>query len=348
MNKAVLPVRPKEATATILKVLPNKRLRDVIERRFGIKGASMTLDAIGKIYGVTRERVRQIENDALKHLKKPDVTSYLASTAREMVNHIRVHGGVVSYEDFLKSLADKSEFSHVELLLALHQDIKKIPETDDYRERLSVEKEMVHAGEKVMRDVVQKLDAGKNPVSLTGLHALVSDAHNALHGSRPGKEVVEALMATSKRISENPYQEYGLTDWPTIAPKSIRDKAYVVLLKSGKPLHFQEVARAIDASGFRGKKKAHPQTVHNELIKDSTQFVLVGRGLYALKDWGYEPGTVRDVIQDILKKENKPMSKETIVQSVLARRFVKENTIMLNLQNKAHFKKHDNGNYFLA
>jgi hypothetical protein len=120
------------------------------------------------------------------------------------------------------------------------------------------------------------------------------------------------------------------------------------LFKHGKPLHFQQVAIAIDQSGFRGKKKAHPQTVHNELIKDGERFVLVGRGLYALKEWGYTPGTVRDVIEDVLKKEPKGMHKDAIVQAVLARRFVKENTIMLNLQNKSYFKKGENGTYYLA
>lgn len=348
MNKTQLPIRPKEAVGAILKTLPNKRLRDVIERRFGIKGSAMTLDAIGKSYTITRERVRQIENDALKHLKKPEVSSYLTSVFGKMREHIESHGGVLAHQDFLSTVAEKSEYPHVELLLALQPDIRSAPETDDYNDRVYTHKEKLASSERVMYDVVQKLHAQKTPINDQALHVLVADAHYSVVGSRPSLDTVDAHVRVSKLIAQNPYKEYGLRHWATVRPKSIRDKAYVILFKHGKPLHFQQVATAIDQSGFRGKKKAHPQTVHNELIKDGEHFVLVGRGLYALKEWGYTPGTVRDVIEDILKKETKGMHKDAIIQAVLRCRFVKENTIMLNLQNKSYFKKGENGTYYLA
>jgi len=45
--------------------------REVVERRFGLHGYSVsTLEEVGKEIGVTRERVRQIQMDALKKLKK--------------------------------------------------------------------------------------------------------------------------------------------------------------------------------------------------------------------------------------------------------------------------------------
>lgn len=44
--------------------------RSVVEMRFGLNGEDpMTLDRIGKKFGITRERVRQIENQAIKRLK---------------------------------------------------------------------------------------------------------------------------------------------------------------------------------------------------------------------------------------------------------------------------------------
>lgn len=348
MNKTELPIRPKEAVNAILKTLPNKRLRDVIERRFGTKGPAMTLDAIGKNYGITRERVRQIENDALRHLKKPEAHSYLAPIFQKMREHIDRHGGVMAHDDFLSTVAEKSEYPHAELLLSLHPDIQKVPETDEYYQRVCSKKEALAVSERIMNDVVQKLHAHRVPVDGSAMHAMVAEAHQSVVGAHPSADAAEAHIRTSKQIAQNPYQEYGLAHWATICPKSIRDKAYAVLLKHGKPLHFQQVAAAIDQSGFHGKKKAHPQTVHNELIKDGQRFVLVGRGLYALKEWGYTPGTVRDVIEDVLKKEAKGMHKDAIIQAVLERRFVKENTIMLNLQNKNYFKKGENGTYYLA
>ncbi len=48
-----------------------KRPQEVIIMRFNLDGKGVrTLDQIGKDYGVTRERVRQIESEALKKLKR--------------------------------------------------------------------------------------------------------------------------------------------------------------------------------------------------------------------------------------------------------------------------------------
>jgi DNA-directed RNA polymerase delta subunit len=131
---------------------------------------------------------------------------------------------------------------------------------------------------------------------------------------------------------------WGFSFWPEINPKNVRDKAYNVFKKSQKPLHFREVASLVG--------NALAQTVHNELIKDP-RFVLVGRGLYALREWGFEPGTVREVILKILKEKNRPMNQKEILAEVLKRRWVKKNTVLCNLQNKKYFKKTKEGKYIL-
>jgi DNA-directed RNA polymerase delta subunit len=122
--------------------------------------------------------------------------------------------------------------------------------------------------------------------------------------------------------------------------KGMRDYAFLVIRKHGSPIHFKEVAKAI-SQYF--DKKAHVATTHNELIKDP-RFVLVGRGLYALAEWGYMSGVVKDVIKKIIDKEG-PLTKEEIVKKVLKERYVKENTILVNLQNNKFFKKDKEGRY---
>ena len=82
-------------------------------------------------------------------------------------------------------------------------------------------------------------------------------------------------------------------------------------------------------------KNVTVQAVHNELIR-YPQFVLVGRGLYALKEWGYEPGTVADVIERILTEKG-PLSKREIIAEVAKQRTVKVGTISLNLQKMPYF-----------
>ena len=86
--------------------------------------------------------------------------------------------------------------------------------------------------------------------------------------------------------------------------------------------------------------------MHNELIKDN-RFILVGRGTYALKEWGYEPGTVKDIIIKVLKGNNL-LSKEEILEKVLENRLVKPNTVLINLQNRNHFVRNEQGKYLLV
>jgi RNA polymerase primary sigma factor len=50
----------------------NPRERKVLELRFGLKdGRSRTLEEVGRDFGVTRERIRQIEAKALRKLRHP-------------------------------------------------------------------------------------------------------------------------------------------------------------------------------------------------------------------------------------------------------------------------------------
>ena len=107
-------------------------------------------------------------------------------------------------------------------------------------------------------------------------------------------------------------------------------------------MHFSEVAKSITTIFA---KKAHVATTHNELIKDS-RFVLVGRGLYALAEWGYQPGVVRDVIRDVLNK--KALTKEEVIAEVKKVRYVKDNTVLVNLNDTRHFKRSKEGKYSIA
>ena len=110
-------------------------------------------------------------------------------------------------------------------------------------------------------------------------------------------------------------------------------------------MHFTEIATAIKESDFK-RRDVTTQAIHNELIKDG-RFVLVGRGIYALAEWGYSQGTVADIIANILKKES-PLHRDEIVKRVLKQRHVKPTTIILNLQGKDKFKRVAKATYALA
>ncbi|MDZ4221641.1 MAG: hypothetical protein U1C18_02090, partial [Patescibacteria group bacterium] len=154
---------------------------------------------------------------------------------------------------------------------------------------------------------------------------------------------IHAHLRTTTRIKPNPFGEWGLTHWNTVTPKRMGDKIYLVMKKHGKPLHFRDIAEHINNAGFDAKK-AYPPTVHNELILDE-RYVLVGRGIYGLKEWGFVPGVVSDVIFNILNNVGSGLTRDEIVDAVLKQRMVKKGTVYLALSNDKRFAKNGDGRY---
>ena len=60
----------KDMIKNILATLEDREA-DIIKKRFGIDGEPMTLEQVSQIYGLTKERIRQIENKGLKKLRNP-------------------------------------------------------------------------------------------------------------------------------------------------------------------------------------------------------------------------------------------------------------------------------------
>ncbi|MFZ3009798.1 MAG: hypothetical protein WA030_02135, partial [Candidatus Microsaccharimonas sp.] len=184
-------------------------------------------------------------------------------------------------------------------------------------------------------EIVSIIKANGQPMSLDQLH----DALNYEHPSH-----VSALASISKQLAHLK-TSWGLTKWPTVNPKNIRDKIYVILSDNKKPMHFSDIAKSIKDSSFK-RKDVTTQAIHNELIKDK-RFVLIGRGIYALDNWGYSKGTVSDIIAQVLKDSKEPLHRDEIVKRVLKSRQVKETTILLNLQSKSQFKRVAKATYTL-
>lgn len=331
----------------ILKQLTSRRMQDVIRRRFGLAcGKVATLESIGREYKITRERVRQIEADALKLLRREEHLIALSPLFQALEARLASLGGVAAHHRFLAECADKAHHRDLILLLTLNKLFQKLPETDAHHERWTIDRPTAGAVEKVLAGVSADLEKTTATVLEQKLYEIAAENAMKIMGHAPEQRVLEAYLATSKIIGKNPYGEYGLISWPTISPTGVKDKAYAALAKSGAPLHFQQVAAAIDRAGW-SKHKAHPQTVHNELIKDK-RFILVGRGLYGLAKWGFEPGAVAEVLVSVFRRAQRPLSKDQAVKLVLEKRAVKPQTILLNLQNKSLFRKTENEEYTLV
>ena len=341
MEKVNLSFKPKEVTKRLLSVLA-KRAQDVILSRYGLgaKASRLTLDAIGKKYSITRERVRQIENHSLATIRKSKVYKESEPIFTELKALLLELGGLVAEKDLLKHLSkEQGTQNHFHFLLVIGEEFKREKEDEEFKHRWHVDQELAHKIQGALRKLYSKLSDDELVFESDLVNSFLEEVKD-LNEKYKNEEVIKRWLSISHKIGKNPLGEWGKASSPNVNAKGMRDYAFLVIRKHGSPIHFKEVAKAI-SQYFN--KKAHVATTHNELIKDP-RFVLVGRGLYALAEWGYMSGVVKDVIKNILAKEG-PLSKEKIVEKVLKERYVKENTILVNLQNSKFFKKDKENRY---
>jgi hypothetical protein len=339
-----LNVKPKQIVKRLLAVLP-ERARDVLSSRYGLgkDPEKQTLESIGKRYGITRERVRQIENYAVHSIKKADQFGKEKAIFEELEKLLESLGGIIAEDDLLRHTSDdRSTQNHIHFLLVLGDTFKKEREDDHFKHRWYISDELAGKVHKALKKLYEGLTNDHLIPELDIIAQFLTHVEDVADHYKK-EDIIRRWLSISKTIGKNPLGEWGLVSSPNIRAKGIRDYAFLVLRKHGSPIHFREVAKSIEK--LFGKK-AHVATTHNELIKDP-RFVLVGRGLYALAEWGYMSGVVKDVIRKILEKHG-PLSKQDIIDKVLKERYVKENTIIVNLQNPKYFRKDKDGKYHLA
>jgi hypothetical protein len=337
----MITFKPKQITKKLLSALP-PRAHDVIEKRYGLGKTpeTYTLESIGRTYGITRERVRQIENYGVQSIQKSDAYREHQTIFDELREALNTLGSVISEDDLLSELTtDQSTRNHIYFLLVLGDPFYRSKENVSFKHRWFTERKISDVVEKALRNIYLSLkeDELVPEEDIIGrLKAELSSIEERYHD----QSILKRWLGISKEIDRNPLGEWGHAASPNVRAKGIRDYAYLAVKRHGSPMHFREVADAIDKLF---QKKAHVATTHNELIKDA-RFVLVGRGLYALTEWGYSAGVVKDVLRDILVQAG-PLTREEIIDRVRKERYVKDNTIIVNLQDTALFKRLADGSY---
>lgn len=317
----------------------SQRQIDVLTRRFSLKGGNrLTLAAIGKEFNITRERVRQIEAAALKALR-PKASVVAKQILEEAKTHLAKWGGVRRHDllvaDLLPGNLPKNKAEvlssklHFIFLSAGEPQLAK--EDDNWEHFWHLDDSHKKKAIAFVKELESELETNKV--------RLLNQEYSISHSNDPVKV---NFVSIYKNFGQNTFGDFGLRRWAEISPKTVCDKAYLVLKKHQKPLHFRQLAEKINNLKI-DHKKVNVQTVHNELIKDN-RFVLVGRGIYGLKEFGFEPGTAREVIAALLKNKG-PLHSHQVVSLVKEKRFFKENTILLNLQNRRYFKKLSDGRY---
>jgi len=321
------------------------RASDVIMNRFGLTadGKRKTLEEIGKKYNITRERVRQVEDVALNFIKKSDAYKGEQAVFEELKQLMHKLGSVVSEHDLLSYISkDEAIQNHIHFFLVLSDSFKKYREDEHFHTRWSVDDAVADKIHETLRKLYANLK-DEDLIPETEMIKRFFEQMKDVAVEYRDEEMAKRWLSMSKAVAKNGLGEWGKASSPNIRTRGVKDYAFLVMRRHGSPMHFKEVADSISKTFG---KKTHYATCHNELIKDS-RFVLVGRGMYALAEWGYKAGIAREVIQDILKRDG-ALSKDAVVEKVMKERYFKKNTILVNLANPKYFKKNKTGLYTAA
>ncbi|MBI4426463.1 MAG: hypothetical protein HY567_02705 [Candidatus Kerfeldbacteria bacterium] len=346
---------PTETFGGLIKSLTDKE-QEVLRRRFGLHGnAPQTLEEIGKLYHVTRERIRQIESGAVQKIRRSrQFRDQLGPIERLLLIVLNGHGGMMEEQAFFAealSHAGNTPEQRRALLFILEQLLNHRFESRPSDEVFRASWKLKAQSLELVRQAVDTLTTvtREHGAPMTRDQLLDVFRQRPLYRQHENwftDETVLAYVTLANQLARNPFGEFGLATWGTIVPKRMNDKIILIMRKHGKPMHFTEIAQRINEAGF-DRRRAYPPTVHNELILNP-EYVLVGRGIYALKEWGYKPGVVADVLVDILQRANRPLPRDELVAAVLRQRLVKRNTVLLALTNKKLFQRLPTGAYGLV
>ena len=146
----MITFKPKQVTKKLLAALP-ERARDVLTKRYGLgnDNETFTLEAIGQSYGITRERVRQIENYGIASIQKSPIYAEHADLFAELHDLIKqLGGGVVAEHVLLDNLApDESTRNHLYFILVVGDAFYKGKENPLYSHRWFTEKKIAETVE---------------------------------------------------------------------------------------------------------------------------------------------------------------------------------------------------------
>lgn len=361
------------------------RERDILTRRFGLHGETReTLEEIGKIHSLTRERIRQIETSSIKRLRQlKNLENYLSGLKNVITHLLEEHGGLMEKEYLFNNLVNfsvgaskKSESEtkhkrHFDFLISqlLHEEFEEIKNSNLFKESFKLKFQALDHLEFLAKDLLEKIKEAKKIFLTEDLIVLAKDlevyknnqdkfqtsGNLDISGALSGQmfeekmdlinqnKAIYSILQAVRKIEQNKFGHWGIDESREIKPKTINDKIYLILKNSGQPMHFAQIADKINQISF-DRKKANAATVHNELILDD-KYILVGRGLYGLKEWGYQKGTVAEVIEKIIAEAGRPLSREEIIDNVLKQRMVKKATINLALMNRNKFSLTTDGKY---
>ena len=231
----------KKVVKNILDTIDREREREIVARRFGLYDRRETLEQRRELLGITRERVRQLAKAIMTRLKAlaDEELPHMDEVERVFIRNLHELGRVARIDDLAAKLDEKADArtkAHVAFLAALAPSIAVVDENDFYHHSVGIKE---HHDDKQIKQyvdqVVSLIKEHGQPITAVDLHAKTSHEH---------PDHVKAFASISKKLATL-NGHWGLNKWPTVNPKNIRDKIYVILSENKKPMHSNKISKAI-------------------------------------------------------------------------------------------------------
>ncbi len=338
-----------QALADICRELP-ERERDIVKRRFGLGTEKETLQEIGNDFDLTRERVRQLQDKSLERilpkLERHPFVQQLSAEAREHLGRTRIR----REQTLLRAFADQHGLSPVtqnvvHFFLVSHKKLAHQPETNDLHGFWGDGMQRAKLAQHILKKLLVLFL--RNPKKLWQSEEMLGLVEKELKrhlGVRATADELRDFLRILKPIGQSPADEFGILSHPRVGPSSLADKTAFVLDQAQKPLHFSEIHTALgklatlegEFLSQRWQKRYSTQSIQNLLIMGE-EFVWTGMGTYALKGWGFRPGSILERMRDIVKRERQ-ISRDKLCELLSKERRFSKITFEAYLRNKTYFK----------
>jgi len=293
---------------------------EVIHSRFGLTRKRKTLSTIGSIYGISRERVRQIEERAIKKIYSDFADN---NQIQQIFYKVRLLAKKITPLDAIDNLSNiYINEGVVRLLLRIEKEDFCIFEDDNLIKSFLIQKKERSKIDKLLNKLIECLNYQKSYVPIKEF----VDHFN----------ICEEFILSIEKLEVNNGSIVIRTN-KNIFNISLRDRVKDVLEKYGKPMHIKDIS---EKSGIKLSRILGRSGQLSGIIN-------VGKSIYALKEWGYIKGTTADIICYYLNNEGIPMHYLKIVRLIKKQKQYKTSTVYAALQNDDRIQNIDNSMYAL-
>ncbi len=323
----------------------NDRSIDIIKRRFGFdSGERQTLDEIGKDYGITRERVRQIQERSIQRIKHPSTKG--RSTIISIINDIFQKNQFIisdSEADYLIGKVFNTSKFDGSSFLDMISDLGWIQKNKIGDVAFYTNNALKPTLSLTMTNVYSLLKASSTMISLEEIIKKIIPSNTKYSENSDLQVIIKRICSLDPRIEERMperYTLYGLHSRTNIWASLIKE----VLEKEGEPLHFADITNSVNDM-FPNTDNNHidVRRLHSILIENHAFSHSGVKGTYGLTEWGFRKETTSELIEECIKKAGFPLHWKQIYNYVSKYKDTKPANIIAMLNSRDKFVRKGKG-----